>query len=138
PISDTITIADFFSGSGGLTLGASFAARAVGLQPSVIVAADLDVEALSVYKRNNDPLLALAEDSASFVDYHVYGSGEDADLAYEPELLHPQLARNLGKIDLVLAGPPCQGHSNLNNHTRRDDPRNQLYITAAAIGIALK
>jgi DNA (cytosine-5)-methyltransferase 1 len=31
-------------------------------------------------------------------------------------------------IDLLLAGPPCQGHSNLNNSTRRKDSRNGLYL----------
>lgn len=32
---------------------------------------------------------------------------------------------------LLLAGPPCQGHSALNNHTRHDDPRNDLYVAVA-------
>jgi DNA (cytosine-5)-methyltransferase 1 len=32
---------------------------------------------------------------------------------------------------VLVAGPPCQGHSNLNNHTRRDDPKNQLYLRVA-------
>jgi DNA (cytosine-5)-methyltransferase 1 len=40
-------------------------------------------------------------------------------------------------IDLFIAGPPCEGHSNLNNHTRREDPRNHLYLTAIALGVSL-
>ena len=32
---------------------------------------------------------------------------------------------------MLLAGPPCQGHSDLNNHTRREDPRNDLYVRVA-------
>ena len=32
---------------------------------------------------------------------------------------------------MLLGGPPCQGHSNLNNHSRRDDPRNGLYLRLA-------
>jgi DNA (cytosine-5)-methyltransferase 1 len=39
---------------------------------------------------------------------------------------------------MFIAGPPCQGHSNLNNHTRRQDPRNDLYVTAVALGVALR
>jgi DNA (cytosine-5)-methyltransferase 1 len=39
-----------------------------------------------------------------------------------------QLKKQLGDIDLTLAGPPCQGNSDLNNHTRRDDPRNALLL----------
>jgi len=38
---------------------------------------------------------------------------------------------------MFIAGPPCQGHSNLNNHTRRQDPRNELYVTAIALGVAI-
>ena len=36
-------------------------------------------------------------------------------------------------VRLLLAGPPCQGHSALNNHTRHDDDRNQLYLTVARV-----
>lgn len=32
---------------------------------------------------------------------------------------------------MLIGGPPCQGHSNLNNHTRRDDPKNRLYLRMA-------
>jgi DNA (cytosine-5)-methyltransferase 1 len=35
------------------------------------------------------------------------------------------------QLDIVLAGPPCQGHSNLNNYTRRSDPKNGLYFKVA-------
>jgi DNA (cytosine-5)-methyltransferase 1 len=43
-----------------------------------------------------------------------------------------QLAkRAAGDVDVLVAGPPCQGHSNLNNHTRRDDPKNALYVRTA-------
>jgi DNA (cytosine-5)-methyltransferase 1 len=36
-----------------------------------------------------------------------------------------------------LAGPPCQGHSSLNNVSRNEDPRNRFYLHPVAIGIAL-
>ena len=39
--------------------------------------------------------------------------------------------RRLDGVDLVVAGPPCQGHSDLNNHTRRADPRNALFLQVA-------
>ena len=41
-----------------------------------------------------------------------------------------------GEIDLLLAGPPCQGHSNLNNHSRRDDQKNELYLVVPAVAFA--
>src|SRR5690606_34671016 len=30
-----------------------------------------------------------------------------------------------------VGGPPCQGHSDLNNFSRRDDPKNSLYLRMA-------
>ena len=36
-----------------------------------------------------------------------------------------------GDVDLLVGGPPCQGHSDLNNHTRRDDPKNAYYARMA-------
>jgi DNA (cytosine-5)-methyltransferase 1 len=41
-----------------------------------------------------------------------------------------ELRRRVGRVDLVVSGPPCQGHSDLNNHTRREDPKNQLVLRA--------
>ena len=66
------------------------------------------------------------------------GEGEKSRFAYEPEIIDPALAGEVGNIDLFLAGPPCQGHSNLNNKTRREDPRNLLYVTAVALGVGLR
>jgi DNA (cytosine-5)-methyltransferase 1 len=129
---------DFFCGSGGLSLGAARAIEACGMSHVPLAAVDVDAEALAVYARNFKPSAALAANAASIVDYHVYGRGDDAELAYEPELIDGRLEALMGKVDLVLAGPPCQGHSNLNNHTRRSDPRNMLYVSVAATAIALR
>jgi len=41
------------------------------------------------------------------------------------------LTRVKASTALLLAGPPCQGHSALNNHTRHDDDRNDLYRAVA-------
>ena len=43
-----------------------------------------------------------------------------------------------GEATLLLAGPPCQGHSALNNHTRHDDPRNDLYLAVARVARLLE
>ena len=133
-----IQTVDFFCGSGGLSLGAGLAIEACGMTHVPLAAVDVDTEALAVYGRNFNPRIALAANAASVLDYHVYGRGEEAKLAYEPELVDGRLEALVGKVDLVLAGPPCQGHSNLNNHTRRSDPRNMLYTSVAATAIALR
>lgn len=134
----SVRTVDFFCGSGGLSLGAGHAIEACGLTHVPVAAVDVDTEALSVYARNFQPELALAANAAAVVDYHVDGRGAGAVMAYEPELVDGRLAVLVGKVDMVLAGPPCQGHSNLNNHTRRSDPRNMLYLSVAASAIALK
>lgn len=134
----TIRTVDFFCGSGGLSWGAACAIGACGASHVPLAGVDVDAEALAVYARNFNPNAVLAANAASVVDYHVYGCGDDAELAYEPELVDGRLEALIGKVDLVLAGPPCQGHSNLNNHTRRSDPRNMLYVSVAATAIALR
>src|SRR5437667_7424278 len=48
------------------------------------------------------------------------------------------LRAELGRIDVVLAGPPCQGFSALNNHTRGRDPKNRLYEHVARVAEVLE
>ena len=63
----------------------------------------------------------------------------DADYEHDrPEINEegPWSGIKQGSFDLLLAGPPCQGHSNLNNHTRRDDKKNELYLIVPAVAIA--
>lgn len=55
----------------------------------------------------------------------------DGQRGSPPTQAEAQLAQKVGEVDILLGGPPCQGHSNLNNHTRRDDPRNALYLRMA-------
>lgn len=134
----TIHTVDLFCGSGGLSLGAAEAIGAVGMNHVALAAIDTDGAALAVYNENFNPAVTLQANAASFVDYHVYGRGESAEFAYIPEVIDDRLGSFIGRVDLVLAGPPCQGHSNLNNHTRRSDPRNMLYVCTAAAIVALK
>lgn len=138
PAGSRFGIVDLFCATGGLSLGAHEAAISCGLNPKTLFCSDMDLEALKVYKRNLKPIDSFNGNVSSLVDFHVYGREESAELAYPPEIINEQLARHIGKVDLLVAGPPCQGHSTLNNHTRCDDPRNQLYTTAVSVAIALK
>jgi DNA (cytosine-5)-methyltransferase 1 len=54
-----------------------------------------------------------------------------------PLLLHKSLRELVGRVDIVIGGPPCEGHSNYNNSTRRNDPRNLLYLVPLALGMAV-
>jgi DNA (cytosine-5)-methyltransferase 1 len=129
---------DAFCGCGGLTLGAVQSAIAVGRTLESVAAIDVDGEGLAVHRANFGTKHLFHTNASSLVDWHVSGEGGSASFAYPPEILDPILADEVGKIDLFMAGPPCQGHSNLNNRTRREDPRNLLYLTAVALGVGLE
>lgn len=127
---------DLFSSVGGLSLGATEAIEALGMRPVPLLAADVDGDALSVYAQNLRPRQTLTESISSLVDYRVSGAGAEAKFAYEPTIQDDRLAEIAGTIDLILAGPPCQGHSSLNNYSRHDDPKNLLYLAVPAVAVA--
>jgi DNA (cytosine-5)-methyltransferase 1 len=131
-------IIDLYSGCGGLSLGATEAIKAVGLNPRILAAVDINEGALNIYRDNLAPKLCLHKNANMIVDFQVQDRGEKSVFQYSPEICAPELMGFRGVVDLLLAGPPCQGHSNLNNHTRRNDPRNMLYLGVVATAVALK
>lgn len=137
PPAGNVSIADVFCGCGGLTLGAIEACLAVGLLPTVRLAIDMDAEALAVYAGNLRPERTLHANIAGLVDYQILRWRDGARFAYDPEPLHRTVRAAQGEVDLLMAGPPCEGHSNLNNRTRRDDPRNRLYLDAVAMAVSI-
>jgi DNA (cytosine-5)-methyltransferase 1 len=100
-------------------LGAVEAARSRGKAAEIVLAVDKDADALAVYERN----LLAANSKAR--------NGDLASLFALPgrtfTAAEKALRTEIGRLDILVAGPPCQGHSDLNNQTRRQDPRNQLY-----------
>lgn len=116
-----VRIADLFCGCGGLSLGAREACHALGLSFESGLAIDNESESMEVYRKNFRPILSFDTDIRSI----IVGALGQRMTAKEKKLL-----RMMGAIDVLLAGPPCQGHSDLNNHTRRRDRRNELYEVA--------
>ena len=119
--SPSVSIVDLFCGCGGLTLGAWDAVRRSGRQLDIRMAVDFAEIPLRVFCDNNRT--------------DVW-RGRHADVG---ELINGQLGSRstpterywkgrVGPLSLLVAGPPCQGHSDLNNSTRRKDPRNELYL----------
>lgn len=121
---ESINIADLFSGCGGLSLGVWEACRALGINPRFSFACDLNEAALSVYEKNFSPDFSLNES----IEKHINGE-LGAPLTVEEQRIKDKVK----KIDFILAGPPCQGHSDLNNHTRRKDPRNALLMRVSRV-----
>lgn len=131
-----IGVLDLFSGCGGFSLGASEAIEALGFTPLNYLAVDLDKDALQVFKANLRPKEIICNSVTSLVNFQLCTENGSVCFAGKPSL-SPHLHSLKGKVDLVIGGPPCQGHSGFNNRTRGDDPRNRLYYTVAATGIAI-
>ncbi len=135
---ERVAVVDLFCGCGGFTTGIRAAARALGIQTEVLAAADFDPHALAVYRANHGPRHALLKNIDSCVDFGLERIRQSWRFAYPPSVIDSTLQQQHGKATIVIGGPPCQGHSNFNNLTRRADPRNALYLTVPAIGVALE
>jgi DNA (cytosine-5)-methyltransferase 1 len=130
PDPDPLPVVDLFSGCGGLTVGALEGARRAGRGAALTLAVDQEPAPLEVLAAT------LRGERARY---------QRADLA---EVLAPldepittaerRLLGATGERPIVVAGPPCQGHSALNNHTRHDDPRNDLYLAVARVAKLLR
>lgn len=127
---------DLFSGAGGLALGFRQAADECGFVTRSVVAVDEDRGALEVYRKNHETSLVVNDSVSMLVNFQISSTGDEAKFFGIPTA-SAKLAHLKGSIDIVLAGPPCQGHSNLNNHSRRNDDRNDLYLTVPAMAAAL-
>jgi len=132
-----VRVVDLFCGAGGFAIGSSLAARAFDRRAWFERIVDADAGALEVHARSNDVGRKVCAGVSSLVDYQVRRRQDRCRFAYAPEIVDPALAI-APDIDLLIAGPPCQGHSNLNNHTRRRDPRNDLFICTVAAAVALR
>lgn len=118
----TIRFVDLFCGCGGLSLGVSEACRALGLAAEAVLAADKNTAALDVYSHNFPSARTIADPIESILD---------SEFGEKPSRAERRLLGEVGNVDLLVGGPPCQGHSNLNNRTRRRDTRNTLYMKMA-------
>lgn len=131
PEAPELRVVDLFSGCGGLTLGALIACEQLNRQLKVCLAADVWSEALEVYKHNFAHVL----DYSTTADLSTLVVNPGSATLSPPGI---ELAENLGQVNVIVAGPPCQGHSDLNNSSRRDDPRNLLYTIPVAFALHLR
>lgn len=95
---------DLFAGCGGLSKGFMDAGY------NIIVGVDNDAAALKTFERNHNGAIAL-----------------NADLSDARTFVKIREATGDSKIDVIIAGPPCQGFS-LTGPRNFDDKRNKLYL----------
>lgn len=129
PIGRELRVVDLFSGCGGMTIGLAEAARRWGRRIGVRLAIDSDQRVLDIYRANFPHANTRIGD---------IGTIFDGALGELPTRGERQLARSVGTVHILMGGPPCQGHSDLNNHTRRNDPKNRLYLAMARATEVLK
>jgi DNA (cytosine-5)-methyltransferase 1 len=123
--SEVVSAVDLFSGCGCLSLGAMEAATAIGKKFTPLFAIEKDPDALAVYTDNFKPAKTYSKDICSLIDGPIGAEETPTEI---------ELSRNYlsGFVPtLVLAGPPCQGYSSLNNFHRQTDERNKLYERVA-------
>ena len=100
-------VIDCFCGAGGLSLGFEKAGF------DVQYAFDLDEKAIETYKKNKE--------------YH-HGKAFVRDIyKVSKRVIEEDLGHELGQVDVVIGGPPCQGFS-VQRRGDDNDPRNQLVL----------
>lgn len=103
-----------------MTLGLEEAARSFGRPVEVALAMELRNPIRAIYDAN---FPSLVQDRRTDVTERF-----DGDVGSRVTFNERVSIRDVGEVDILVGGPPCQGHSNLNNHTRRADPKNALYL----------
>lgn len=124
-----LTCVDLFSGCGGMALGVEEACRESGIALDVSFAIDSNRAATDVFKDNFPNANIFNENIQKFFSKNINGPFTKEE---------NKLASTLGNVDFLIGGPPCQGHSDLNNYTRRRDPKNALYLYMARAAKVLR
>ncbi len=105
-----LNVIDLFSGCGGFSYGFQDAGF------HVIAGVDNEQSALNTFKHNH-------KDSEAF----------NLDLSKEENIdIIAKYATEKGGVDLIIAGPPCQGFS-LTGSRNKDDERNKLFYSVFAL-----
>ena len=134
--SESLTVVDLFCSVGGLSLGAMTAATLLGKLFLVEACVDTDEEALRVYHQNLHSRLVIAESVRDLVDFQITEDIATGNSRFRYSSLTFD-GEGIQRPALLVGGPPCQGHSTLNNRTRSADPKNQLLLTMPAMAVAL-
>lgn len=125
-----IGIVDLFAGCGAMTIGAIEGARRAGIGTELQLAVDRWQPGLEVIEAT----LGVDEERTAVLDLAEVLQAD----ASQAEGVAERIVERAAGAELLLAGPPCQGHSALNNHTRHDDARNDLYLAVARLSALIK
>ena len=124
-----VSAVDLFCGFGGMTVGVLEAAADAKRRLTIPLAMDENSVAADAYLRNFPQSGIKPAKVESLIDGDL-----DAPLTSRER----RLRKRIGHVSILVGGPPCQGHSDLNNKTRRNDPRNLLYARMARAARVLR
>lgn len=99
-----VWVVDLFYSGGGFSLGLAEAAKRIGRGIEIAAAVEQDPDAADVFELNFPGATVTRKDVAS-----LFGGA----LGRPAGAREAKLAAEIGKVDVLLAGPPCQGHSDL-------------------------
>ena len=133
----SLRVADLFCGPGGLSQGTSLAAKALGYKVQHQFAVDVDQDALRVFSANHFPKLAINDSAASLVSYTLRESENKVEFHGTPTIRDERVEALRDQVDMLIAGPPCQGHSTANKNRKFFEHKNLLYLTVPALAVAL-
>ena len=122
-------VVELFAGCGGSALGIDQACRENGFRVSMPLVIDNNPTACAVFQDNFPDARTLCGSVYDFFSHNL----TDPMTVNEKVLLN-----EVREIDLLIGGPPCQGHSDLNNFSRRSDPKNELYSCMARAARVLR
>jgi site-specific DNA-cytosine methylase len=122
-------VVDLFCGCGGMTIGLLEAAADAKRRLRIPLATDDDTTAGDTFLRNFPDAVLEPVKVESLID---------GELGAPLTATEKRLRRRGGPVSILVGGPPCQGHSDLNNKTRRNDPRNRLYARMARAAVVLR
>jgi DNA (cytosine-5)-methyltransferase 1 len=125
----SLRVVDLFAGCGGLTLGIAQAAHEHDVSLDVRLAVDFEAAPAKVFKAN----FPKANVQVGAVESYF-----DGDLGAPRTVREAETVAMMEEVGLLIGGPPCQGHSNLNNRTRGNDPKNRLYLRMARAAEVLR
>lgn len=117
-----IRIVDLFAGCGGISLGVVEAIRSKGKTCTIAAAVEWEKPAADCFQANLFPQEMFCQDLNELID---------GELGQEKTQAEIKFSDICGEVDILVGGPPCQGHSDLNNYSRRKDPKNSLYLKMA-------
>ena len=113
-------VLEVFAGIGGATV----ALKKLGVALKTVVVVEHDRAAVAVHRANHDPSYgsgSAVDDGVSYI-YSLYETYEELEANLKA------IVREIGPVDIIVGGPPCQDHSKVNARRKGADGVHGRYM----------